>query len=194
MSGQASLRYRSGHCRATVFHMLSQAARIQIVALLALSFGLVVGCTSQVPKSDVRSQRASTPEPSPKPPAIRPLGVAERAAVVAVKQVGVPYRYGGSNRSGFDCSGLVHYAYSQAGLTTPRTTGALWRQLAPVSNRDLRVGDVLFFDIAGKVAHVGLYLGDGRFVHAPSSGKEVTIASLSSDYYQDAFVRGGRPR
>ncbi len=130
----------------------------------------------------------------PQPAAGRTLGAAERAAVVAVQQLGVPYRYGGSTRAGFDCSGLVHYAYSQAGVRTPRTTGALWRELRPVSDRQLQVGDVLFFDIAGKVSHVGLYLGDGRFVHAPSSGKEVTIASLSSEYYRRALVRGGRPQ
>lgn len=172
--------------------MLSQAARIHVVALLALTAGSV-GCTSHAPRSVAGPQRASPPELPSKPPTIRSHGIARRAAVVAVEQVGVAYRYGGSDRSGFDCSGLVHYAYARAGLTTPRTTGALWRELVPVSNRDLLEGDVLFFDIAGKISHVGLYLGDGRFVHAPSSGKEVTIASLSSDYYQDALVRGGRP-
>jgi cell wall-associated NlpC family hydrolase len=118
--------------------------------------------------------------------------VPERAAAAAIRQVGVPYRYGGASRTGFDCSGLVHFAYAQAGARTPRTTGDLWRQLAPVSLEDLRVGDILFFDIAGKVSHVGIYLGEDRFVHAPSSGKEVTVASLSSSFYEQAVIRGGR--
>ena len=89
---------------------------------------------------------------------------------------------------------MVQYAYAQVGLRMPRTTASLWRELKPVATPALEVGDVLFFDIAGKVSHVGLYLGDGRFVHAPSSGREVSIASLSSDYYRSALVRGGRRR
>ena len=113
--------------------------------------------------------------------------------MIAVGQVGVPYRYGGRSRDGFDCSGLVNYAYAKAGMTVPRTTRGLWRELRPVAWEDLEVGDVLFFDIAGKASHVGLYIGRGRFVHAPSTGREVTIADLDSAYYRRAFMRGGRP-
>ena len=118
--------------------------------------------------------------------------MASRAAAIAVEQVGTPYRYGGSDRSGFDCSGLVFFAYGKAGARTPRTTGALWRSLAPVDEGALEVGDILFFDIAGKVSHVGLYLGDGRFVHAPSSGRTVVVADLDQPFYRQAFIRGGR--
>lgn len=119
--------------------------------------------------------------------------VGERAAVIAVRQVGVPYRYGGDGRDGFDCSGLVHFAYARAGVPIPRTTAALWKAMRPVGKHELEVGDLLFFDIAGKVSHVGMYIGERRFVHAPSSGREVTIAELDSDYYRRAFLRGGRP-
>ena len=123
----------------------------------------------------------------------KPQSVGERAASVALGQVGVPYRYGGSSPSGFDCSGLVHYSYATAGKNVPRTTAGQWAQLAPVPNRDLRTGDLLFFNIAGKMSHVGVYLGDGRFVHAPSTGRTVSIESLGSDYYRKAFIRAGRP-
>ncbi|HEX2139300.1 MAG TPA: C40 family peptidase [Woeseiaceae bacterium] len=122
-----------------------------------------------------------------------PGTIGERAAAIAVRQVGVPYRYGGRSTDGFDCSGLVNFAYARAGKIVPRTTLQLWRQLHPVDTGDLRVGDVLFFDIEGKVSHVGLYLGRGRFVHAPSSGREVTVALLDAPYYRHAFIRGGRP-
>jgi cell wall-associated NlpC family hydrolase len=118
----------------------------------------------------------------------------EQAAIVAVRQVGVPYRYGGSTVKGFDCSGLVQFAYAKAGKSIPRTTADQWHQMSPVSRNDLRVGDLLFFRIDGRISHVGLYLGSRRFVHAPSSGREVTIAGLDSDFYRKAFVRGGRPR
>ncbi|MEX0976371.1 MAG: C40 family peptidase [Woeseia sp.] len=114
--------------------------------------------------------------------------------MTAVRQVGVPYRYGGNSAAGFDCSGLVQYAYASAGKKLPRTTSDLWRQTQPVAGHQLEVGDVLFFNIEGKVSHVGLYLGSGRFVHAPASGREVTIAELDSAYYRSAFIRGGRPR
>jgi cell wall-associated NlpC family hydrolase len=110
-----------------------------------------------------------------------------------VRQVGVPYRYGGNTTGGFDCSGLVQYAYASAGKRLPRTTADLWRHTHPVPGEDLEVGDVLFFDIEGKVAHVGLYLGQRRFVHAPASGREVTIEDLDSAFYRQAFIRGGRP-
>lgn len=118
---------------------------------------------------------------------------AEQAAIVAARQVGVPYRYGGSTTDGFDCSGLVQFAYAGAGKRIPRTTAAQWRHLAPVAGSELKVGDLLFFRIDGRISHVGLYLGQGRFVHAPSSGREVTIAELNSAFYRKAFVRGGRP-
>ncbi|MDX1403634.1 MAG: C40 family peptidase [Woeseiaceae bacterium] len=119
--------------------------------------------------------------------------VGAQAAGIAARQVGVPYRYGGSTPSGFDCSGLAQYAYSKAGRRIPRTTGDQWRHLSPVPKSRLAVGDLLFFRIEGKISHVGLYLGHGRFVHAPKSGRTVSIEYLDSDFYRRAFVRGGRP-
>jgi len=105
----------------------------------------------------------------------------------------VPYRYGGSDTAGFDCSGLVQYAYASVGKSVPRTTTALWQYARPVPRSDLQPGDILFFNVSGKMSHVGLYLGLQQFVHAPSTGREVAIASLDSDYYRQAFIRAGRP-
>lgn len=129
--------------------------------------------------------------PVEKPVASVTLG--QRAATVAVRQIGIPYRYGGNTVSGFDCSGLAQFAYSSAGQRIPRTTRAQWRNLAPVAKNELQVGDLLFFRISGSISHVGLYLGRDRFVHAPSSGREVIIETLDSTYYKRSFVRGGRP-
>jgi cell wall-associated NlpC family hydrolase len=117
----------------------------------------------------------------------------ERAAQIAVRQIGVPYRYGGMSSDGFDCSGLVHFSYARAGKVIPRTTTGLWRKTQPLTERELQAGDVLFFYIQGKMSHVGMYIGDRRFVHAPKSGRRVSIESLDSDFYSQAFVRGGRP-
>ena len=114
------------------------------------------------------------------------------AAVVALEQVGVPYRYGGQSPRGFDCSGLVHYAYLKAGVSVPRTTTQLWTAARPVAGDELRAGDLLFFRIDGKMSHVGLYLGERRFVHAPQSGRTVAVASLEAPFYRQALIRGGR--
>lgn len=116
----------------------------------------------------------------------------EKAARTALEQVGIPYRYGGNTPRGFDCSGLVQFSYSSAGINVPRTTGQLWSAAKPVDRRELRAGDLLFFSIEGKMSHVGMYLGEHRFVHAPQSGRTVSVASLESPFYREAFIRAGR--
>ncbi len=111
--------------------------------------------------------------------------VAERAAAYAERMVGRPYRHGGADPSGFDCSGLVKYSYARAGVDLPHGTYQLLRLSRPVSPRHLRRGDLLFFDQQGrKASHVGIYLGGGRFVHAPSTGKRVYISKLSEPYWR----------
>ena len=122
---------------------------------------------------------------APPAPVSAASGSAERAATHAAKMVGKPYRYGGeSPSSGFDCSGLVHYSFRQAGVAVPRTTAAQLRASQPVRG-PMRRGDLLFFDQEGKKkSHVGIYLGNGRFVHAPSSGKRVRTDSLDSRYWK----------
>jgi cell wall-associated NlpC family hydrolase len=121
-----------------------------------------------------------------------PASVPERAAAIAVKQVGAAYRYGGASPAGFDCSGLVQYSYLEAGRAVPRTTRQLWTTAGSVPYEDLQVGDLLFFRFDGKLSHVGIYVGDEKFVHAPSSGRTVTIDSLNADYYRRALMRAGR--
>lgn len=176
--------------------MLSQPASIvRTLAVSSLTALLLAACAAS-PRMDAPPRAADSPmrpdSQSQSPRSATTIG--ERAAVVAVRQLGVPYRYGGNgnNDGGFDCSGLVHYAYKHAGLDIPRTTRTLWQAARPVRKSDLVVGDLLFFSIEGKLSHVGMYIGKRRFVHAPSSGRKVTIAELDSDFYQSAFLRGGR--
>ena len=121
------------------------------------------------------------------------LSRGETAVIVATRQVGVPYRYGGNSRQGFDCSGLVQFAWGQAGIRIPRTTSEQWQRMSRVRSGDLRKGDLLFFRIDGRVSHVGMYMGGGRFVHAPSTGRNVSVASLKSGFYRDSFVGATRP-
>ena len=115
-------------------------------------------------------------------------------AMVAKEMVGVRYRYGGSSpSSGFDCSGLIYYSYKRIGLRSPRTTRELLRHAQPVSWSELRTGDILFFKLDGKkVSHAAIYLGNGRMVHAPSSGKRVSYASLRSRFWRSRFTGAGR--
>ena len=107
--------------------------------------------------------------------------------------VGKPYRYGGNSPSGFDCSGLVQYSYDRAGVSVPRTTRSQLKAGTPVAAHSLREGDLVFFDQEGrKYSHVGIYIGDGRFVHAPSSGKKVRIDRLDKRYWEKHFVAARR--
>lgn len=111
---------------------------------------------------------------------------AERAAASALKLVGAPYRYGGASpRRGFDCSGLVQYSYRRAGVSLPHNTELQRRVSKPIRRADLRRGDLVFFDEQGKKSsHVGIYVGHGLFVHAPSSGKRVREDRLDSPYWR----------
>lgn len=109
----------------------------------------------------------------------------ERAAAHAQKFIGTRYRYGGNHPSrGFDCSGLVQYSYKLAGLRVPRNTRYQFRNTHRVARNHLRRGDLLFFNQEGKRnSHVGIYIGKGRFVHAPSTGKRVKISTLKNRYW-----------
>jgi murein DD-endopeptidase len=111
----------------------------------------------------------------------------------ARKMLGVAYRYGGSDPQGFDCSGLIHYAFSRAGVTLPRTSRDIFRNSQLVNPQERQPGDLVFFAIsASKVSHVGIYAGHQHFIHAPSSGKGVCYASLDDDYWEKRLVAVGR--
>jgi len=107
--------------------------------------------------------------------------------------LGTPYRYGGASTNGFDCSGLVHYAYQSIGIAVPRSSSEQFRQSIRVPLQDLQPGDLLFFRLnPPKVSHVAIYDHDGRFIHAPSSGKRVSYASLDNPYWRKHLVAAGR--
>ena len=104
-------------------------------------------------------------------------------------QLGAPYRYGGADPHGFDCSGLVYFSFRSAGKDVPRGIAELYAAAQPVEFKAGRPGDLVFFRLDGpRLSHVGIYLGDGLFVHAPSTGKRVGIASLDQPFWSQRFV------
>lgn len=118
----------------------------------------------------------------------------EQGVFVARQFVGVPYRWGDASPvSGFDCSGLAMMVYQLIGLDMPRNSKGQFRSGRSVRRSQLLPGDLVFFttDSSGQASHVGIYLGDDQFIHAPSRGKTVTQSSLSSAYFRKRYL-GGR--
>ena len=128
------------------------------------------------------------------PVATRPqLTLGGAVAELAMGMIGARYRYGGADpANGFDCSGLAYYAYSQAGYRIPRTSQDQFRAARKIALGDASAGDLVFFQDQAKLAHVGIYLGDGLFVHAPAEGQRVSVASIEAPYYQEHLVAVGR--
>jgi cell wall-associated NlpC family hydrolase len=139
---------------------------------------------------------ASAPRPkAPDAPVERVQGAGARAAWRAANLVGMPYRFGGASPvDGFDCSGLVHFSYREAGVALPRDTSAQRLAARPVRLAELEPGDLIFFNLEGKRnSHVGIYTGSGQFVHAPSTGRDVRLDRLDTPYWKKQLSETRRP-
>jgi cell wall-associated NlpC family hydrolase len=136
---------------------------------------------------------ASTPEI--KPIVIRP---SSHSSVIdyALSLKGTPYRYGGSSPAeGFDCSGFVQHVYKRQGKSLPRTAYDMAMALSPISEDDLVPGDLVFFNTSGRTySHVGIYIDEDKFIHAPSKRTgRVVVSSLDNDYWQRHYTGARRP-
>ncbi|MEK6744617.1 MAG: C40 family peptidase [Nitrospirota bacterium] len=113
----------------------------------------------------------------------------DKAAATALAMIGRPYKFKGETPSGFDCSGLVRYSYLTAGMDAPHSTGALKNSTGSVGLRNARKGDLLFFVQEGKkYSHVGIYVGNDQFVHAPSTGGFVRKDSIADPYWKKHYL------
>ncbi len=118
------------------------------------------------------------------------VGDEARKAIIetAMSQLGDPYVYGGDSPGGFDCSGLVYYAYSSVGVKLPRECSKQYDECKKINLKDARPGDLIFFTtLSENPSHVGIYLGGGRFIHAESTGDGVTISSLGEQYWKERY-------
>lgn len=119
--------------------------------------------------------------------------IGEKAAATAVAMIGRPYRYRGAGPAVFDCSGLVRYSYLSAGMDVPHGTKELRNDTSPVDQGDMRKGDLLFFNERGRrYSHVGIYLEDDVFVHAPGKGGKVRTNSLQDPHWKKSFIEARR--
>jgi cell wall-associated NlpC family hydrolase len=109
----------------------------------------------------------------------------------ARSELGAPYAWGGARPSGFDCSGLVQYSFDRIGIEVPRTAAQQRAASTPLGIRQLKPGDVVFFVTNHRQNHVGIYIGGGKFIHAPRTGEDVMTSTLDNPYWRKAFARAG---
>ncbi|WP_373975218.1 C40 family peptidase [Chitinibacter sp. SCUT-21] len=154
---------------------------------LLLLFFILAGCISTQPKPSKPSK------PIPTKPSISKIqvdGDAREVIMVALGLLDTGYQFGGSNpEAGLDCSGLVQYVYKNAlQVDLPRSAAEMANATRHVDKSDLRPGDLVFFNTLGRpFSHVGIYMGDGNFIHAPSSKGRVRIESMNNSYFAPRF-------
>ena len=158
--------------------------RMRALTVLLLGVVGLSGCAN-APQRHGPDGAAQTNAALPAAPA---LGA--HAAELAARLVGSPYRFGGDSPAGFDCSGLVWYVYRELGVGVPRSAAAQRAAVRPVSSDALAPGDLVFFRTPED--HVGIYLGNHEFVHAPASGRDVERARLDAPFFILGFAGGGR--
>lgn len=165
--------------------------------LPGLALMLLAACAGNPHRQPTfKTSRSALADLPPRAPSAASAGEANDILFRAIGLVGTPYRWGGNTPAGgFDCSGLVDYIYRTAArIKLPRTS----HDMATMDGRNVRrmtqlaSGDLVFFDINGAISHVGVYVGKGRFVHAPNSGGTVRLDDIDGPYWGDHFAYGKR--
>lgn len=170
-------------------HYRGCSAAAPTITTLILSGLLLAGCGRDNVRPPPPAQSSAPATPRGDWPLVQPGDPASANAVLmrAISLVGTPYRYGGNTpEGGFDCSGLVNYVFhDMLDLRLPRTSRELAAYQGPkIEPRQLATADLVFFGSGGQVSHVGIYVGEGRFVHAPSTGGTVRLDHLDGSYWR----------
>jgi cell wall-associated NlpC family hydrolase len=160
--------------------------------LLVVGLAAALAACSSVSRPTPEHDRAMDRPGSPRGEADAPAPasrVGQRAADVALKYRGAPYQWGGVGPSSFDCSGFVRYVYAQVGVSLPHNAAKQYEHGIPISRDNLQPGDLVFFD---GLRHNGIYIGEGRFIHARQTGRRVNIGALDGDWYRSRWVGARR--
>ena len=166
--------------------------RLSLFLYVALSLAACSTSTPPVAKSSPKTRPPTTAtSKSIRITHIDHATASNELMLQSMSLIGTPYRFGGSNRNtGFDCSGMVQFVYRQTlNVSLPRTAHDMAAAGKVISKKQLKVGDLVFFNTNGKkFSHVGLYIGENRFIHAPSSKSSIKINYLSDKYYATRFT------
>ena len=168
--------------------------RLSLFSFVIIS--VFIGACSHSPQrqqQQVQRYHQKIPSYSQSSPSSMRIHPARKNIVNVTKStLGTPYKWGGNTRRGFDCSGLVKYVHKEAlGVNVPRTAAKQRDSSSTVSYSQLQPGDLLFFKTGRRTNHVGVYIGNRKFIHAPSRGKRVSVASMNSSYWRKNFVKFG---
>jgi cell wall-associated NlpC family hydrolase len=156
------------------------------LAIIAVLLITLSGCAGSPPRTDFSDPPRDAGRPS--------TPVQKEVIKTAQSLLGTPYKYGGTTPEGFDCSGFINYVFRNAvDVALPRQTQGLVRAGKPVSVAELRPADLVYFKIEHqKPLHVGIYLGDGKFIHSPSTRGKVNIQRLNQEYWRDRYLGARR--
>ena len=177
---------------------LYSSIKDQIAQLEAAERARQARLAAQARAAAKKQDSAPAPAPAPAPSSSSggssgssapPPATHSSVVSIALQYLGFPYVWGGASPSGFDCSGLTMYAYAKVGVYLPHNAAMQYGMGTPVSRSQLAPGDLVFFN---GLSHVGMYIGGGRFVHAPHTGDVVKISSLSEYWYAATYVGARR--
>jgi peptidoglycan DL-endopeptidase CwlO len=186
---QRQLAAAAQHRLEVAHRVAQQQAQDTVVGATAIAPAPPSNDTAAPASTDSSASAAPAPAPEAPVAVAAPPATHGSAASAAMSQLGTPYVWGGASPGGFDCSGLVMWAFAQVGVSLPHSSYAQYGYGVPVSRDQLQAGDLVFFDGLG---HVGIYIGGDQFVHAPHTGDVVKISSLSEGWYSSTYVGARR--